>query len=406
MLQVEDLPISIPRSRIPDDATGLGASGKYHPEALLGEGAAGSVYLSHRFRDSDDLVPHLFAIKILSPLQQIARTERDLHRIAARFRAEALRGRQLGHPHLVKITDYGYIHGGSKPWDGAPFYAMPFIEGDTLNTLFNNPAPPMHELHRWAIELTDAVAYLHSLDLCHRDIKPHNILITKGSRQLLLGDFGVIRWGDYMPEYTDGILTYSSEILTTWQYLPPEVEHTPSFYDASSDAWSLGKTLLELFSWQTIRRIAILEGYKQFTRGKPPVLMGIIEELIERESCKRPTVRDVLSNFVAWEQKIIKHIELVKGMGGVAAKNITNISGSMRALYYSNLCFLSSDNWAKWEKRARCRACGSSYMVSLGTWPVPEIDYGEDYWYYVCAGTEDHPCGELISWCTEDGPPW
>lgn len=208
MTKVATLPTSLPRPKIADSARGKTSSCEYIPKSLLGEGAAGAVYLAHRILNLEELPIDLFAIKILCPLRHIARTEHSNDRIAARFRAEAQRGRKLHHQNLLQISDYGRIVGGGPTWNGAPFYAMPFIEGDALNTLFANAVPPVQRRHRWAIELTDAVAYLHSLGVLHRDIKPHNILIERKTQRLLLGDYGVVSWGDYAPQYTDGVATY------------------------------------------------------------------------------------------------------------------------------------------------------------------------------------------------------
>src|SRR2546421_536766 len=102
------LPISMPRPRLPGGCELKAASGRlYRPHFPLGEGAAGVVYAGQIVQPNSSGFCPSVAIKVLSPLQRIAVSEAGYDRIKNRFQAESRRGRNLFHPNLCKILDYG-----------------------------------------------------------------------------------------------------------------------------------------------------------------------------------------------------------------------------------------------------------------------------------------------------------
>jgi serine/threonine protein kinase len=99
---------------------------------------------------------------------------------------------------------------------------------------------------------------IHNKKLVHRDIKPANVFVRKdtndGTMPLVkLGDFGVMKWGDFHASLSTGVLTATShKSLGTLKYMAPEAAIRPRDVSTRSDMYSLGITLFELFTGQTL----------------------------------------------------------------------------------------------------------------------------------------------------------
>jgi serine/threonine-protein kinase len=228
----------------------------------LGNGAIGVVRKA-RDRKTDQQV----AVKFLAPeLRYIE--ESSLDDIYARFRREGYRGAALSHKHLVKIIAYEENEGGScfPNGDGPcnPFIIMDYVHGTTLEHYIQGQqklGPHFNFTRRTlyiAYAIADALAYLHENErkIVHRDVKPGNIFFTKGLNErqpdsVKLGDFGVVKWGDFKASLTSGTITLTNQKgLGTWKYMSPEQATKPKEVSVRSDMYSLGITLFELFTNQ------------------------------------------------------------------------------------------------------------------------------------------------------------
>jgi serine/threonine protein kinase len=108
-----------------------------------------------------------------------------------------------------------------------------------------------------AIQICHALEYLRDTRLVHRDVKPANIFLRATQRRARwhakLGDFGVVKWGDFHAAMATGTLTATSQRgLGTLKYMSPEQAVRPKTVTIKSDIWSLGITLLELFTGQIL----------------------------------------------------------------------------------------------------------------------------------------------------------
>jgi len=144
----------------------------------------------------------------------------------ARFRREARVAAQLSHPNLVGVYDYS---------DGPerPYLVMEYVAGGSLAARIAEESPV--DCRKLAIELLGAVARIHAAGIVHRDIKPHNILLTPDDRLKLI-DFGIA-----LPRDATS-LTETGRILGTERYAAPEVrEGMPA--TERSDLYSCGVVL-------------------------------------------------------------------------------------------------------------------------------------------------------------------
>jgi serine/threonine protein kinase len=166
-------------------------------------------------------------------LKVLHRSESD--EIETLFRNEARVVARLHHENLVQIHDFGI--GG----DGRPYYAMEYLEGQTLAALLAERGKlDWTEALETCIPVCRALEAAHTLGVVHRDIKPANLFLTEGGGIKLL-DFGITQVGTGAPK------TEEVEPLTligTPEYMAPEQVGQVSV-DPRADIYALGVVLYE-----------------------------------------------------------------------------------------------------------------------------------------------------------------
>src|SRR5512135_156227 len=144
---------------------------RYRLERELGAGGMATVYLSHDLKHDRKV-----AIKVLRPeLAAVIGAERFLKEIKTTA--------NLQHPHILGLIDSGEA-------DGLLWYAMPFVEGESLrDRLQREKQLLIPDAVRIAKEVAGALDYAHRHGVIHRDIKPENILLHDDSA--LVAHFGI-----------------------------------------------------------------------------------------------------------------------------------------------------------------------------------------------------------------------
>ncbi len=191
-------------------------AGQYSLERELGRGGMGVVYLAREVQ-----LDRLVAIKVLPPALA-ARPE-----LRERFLREARTAAKLSHPNIVpifRVDDVG----------GFVFFVMAYVEGETLTERVRTRGPlPAHEAVRLVQEIAWALAYAHARGVVHRDIKPDNILIEKGSARALVTDFGIAQ------VQTATSLTDIGQVMGTAHFMSPE-QAAGEAVDGRSDLYAIG----------------------------------------------------------------------------------------------------------------------------------------------------------------------
>ncbi|MEW6424966.1 MAG: protein kinase [Bacillota bacterium] len=189
----------------------------------LGGGGMAIVY-----KGRDKFLNRLVTIKVLRPEFTV---DKDF---ITRFQREAQAVARLSHPNIVSIYDVGqeeHIH----------YLVMEYVHGDNLKTLIKKGGPlnPERALHI-VVQICKALQHAHENNIVHRDVKPHNILITYGGWAKLT-DFGMAR------EVTAATLTYTDTIMGSVHYLSPEQARGQAV-GPKSDLYSLGVVLYEMLT--------------------------------------------------------------------------------------------------------------------------------------------------------------
>ncbi|CAA7602752.1 Protein kinase domain protein [Acididesulfobacillus acetoxydans] len=237
--------------------------GRYEVIERIGAGGMAIVY-----KAKDLLLNRIVTVKVL---REQFLSDEDF---VKRFRREAQSAASLSHPNIVSIYDVGK--------DGnIEYIVMEYVEGRDLKEIIREFAPLSPEQ---AINLTrqigEAIRHAHQHHIIHRDIKPHNILVTAEGRAKVT-DFGIAR------AVSAATVTHTGDIVGSVHYLSPEqAKGLPS--DERSDLYSLGIILYEL-----------LTGKVPYD-GETPIAVALkhLQEVPPRPSQLNPRVGPDLENVI------------------------------------------------------------------------------------------------------------
>ena len=193
---------------------------QYEVEKEIGRGGMGIVY-----KGRDKRLKRPVAIKLLPP-ELAFRSE-----IRQRFLREAEMAAQLSHPHIVPIYSV-------DEREGLVYFVMALVEGENLGTRIQRQGPiAPDEARRILREVGDALAYAHSQNTVHRDIKPDNILIDGQTGRTMVTDFGIAR---AVSEGAEQKLTGTGIAIGTPAFMSPEQSAGDRDIDGRTDLYSLG----------------------------------------------------------------------------------------------------------------------------------------------------------------------
>ena len=246
--------------------------GKYELLQFLGGG------MSHVYRSRDTVIGRQVAVKILTEVGMQDAEART------RFLQEAKLAGTIKHDHIVTVHDYGEE-------DGRPFIVLEFLEGEDLrDAIQKQHTGDLKNKLRIALEIAQALAFVHEHDIVHRDIKPENIFIERSGRAKLM-DFGIAK--------ALGLsLTKTGNSLGTPYYMAPE-QVMGTAITGLVDIYSFGMLFYELLTGRkpvigdTMERLFYVILHETppeqplIDAGVPPE----IRDMIKRATAKKPEDR-------------------------------------------------------------------------------------------------------------------
>lgn len=216
--------------------------------------------------------------------------------------------RSLQHDHIVRYQEAWWTDVQLSPGSqsGRLSLVMEFAEDGDLHT----PRLAMEQagrripeclLARWLNQLLQALAYIHSQGIVHRDLKTSNVFLKDSWCCVVLGDFGI-----------SSVLarTTFSKTAGTPAYMSPEAVRSEP-YDTAVDIWAVGVILYELMALQLpfvgslltmIYQIAFgpLKDAPLREAGYSEAVVGLVIKLLNKDPAGRPTSRQLLDNVDFW----------------------------------------------------------------------------------------------------------
>ena len=185
---------------------------------------------------------------------RLVQNPKDFQCAASDLAVEAAFLQAVDHPHILKIR--ALPANGLSAWDDGKHDGY-FIVTDRLDTTLDKLIPEwkeqgsaevasMDERYKYALELADALKYLHGNRIAFRDLKPHNIGFDMAGR-IKLFDFGLCRELPSADESMDGLYLMSG--VGTRRYMACEIINTGR-YNLKADVYSWSMILWEMLSQQ------------------------------------------------------------------------------------------------------------------------------------------------------------
>lgn len=231
------------------------------------------------FKGRDIILNRMVAIKLLRPEYT---SDDDF---VKRFSREAQSVACLSHPNIVSIYDVGREN-------DMHYLVMEYVDGLDLRSIIKQEGllQPSHVV-KIARQVCDALEHAHDNNIVHRDVKPHNILITKSGRAKLT-DFGIAR------EAGTATVTSADTLVGSVHYLSPEQARGEAA-GPKSDIYSLGVVLYEMltgsvpFSGDSHVSIALkhIQNDPEPLAEKNPAVPEDLSRVVMRALNKDPSLR-------------------------------------------------------------------------------------------------------------------
>ncbi|MCI5885807.1 MAG: Stk1 family PASTA domain-containing Ser/Thr kinase [Clostridiales bacterium] len=277
-------------------------AGRYELLEKIGDGGMAVVYKA-RCR----LLNRFVAIKILKP--EFAKNPD----IIESFRRESQAAAGLSHPNIVGIFDVGR--------EGNLHYiVMELIEGQTLSKMIEKEGPiEYHKVIDITKQIASGLSYAHKHHIIHRDIKPHNILMTPDG-VAKIADFGIAK------AMSESIDDDSEEmVMGSVHYFSPE-QARGGYVDEKSDIYSLGIVMYEMltgrvpFDAETPVQVALMHINEQMIPPSRyvPTIPPRLEAIILKATAKVQVSRYANVDEIIKELDKIELISAVVGEEAVA----------------------------------------------------------------------------------------
>jgi serine/threonine-protein kinase len=256
------------------DMTGS-AKDRFRPIRMIGTGGAANVWLVKDLERGDQA-----ALKVA----HAGTTERP--DLIERFEREAELLDVLDHPSVLALRARSPSGKEDRPWMAVEYMAR----GSLADILLREDPPEPVQVVEWTLQLLDALSYLHSMSIVHRDIKPDNLLIDADGCAVL-ADLGIAR----LPGSNR---TAIGSVFGTPAFMSPEQLEDASKVGASTDVYAAGVVLFNAVSRSSGMQLLLLEKRKKALNKLPPALRGVVDRATRHKLPERyPTADDMAADL-------------------------------------------------------------------------------------------------------------
>ena len=247
-----------------DDPRAVGKIGPFEVTEVIGSGGMGMV-----LKARDPALDRHVAIKILAPHLASSATARR------RFAREARAAAAVIHDHVIAIYQV-------SEHQELPYLVMPYLPDPSLQQRLDRDGKlDLESALSIGLQVAGGLEAAHAQGLIHRDVKPANVLLAKGTERAIITDFGLARAAD------DASLTSSGVLAGTPHYMSPEQARGEPV-DFRSDLFSLGSLVFAMLT------------------GQPPVNRELGSETIRTIATQpMPPLRTVAADAPEWAERLV-----------------------------------------------------------------------------------------------------
>ncbi len=251
--------------------------GRYEILEVVGNGGMATVY-----KAKCNLLNRYVAVKVLKE------TLKSDEEVVKRFITESRAAASMSHHNIVSVYDVGETD------DGLNYIVMEYVDGMTLKEYIKSKGClDWREACEFAYQIARALECAHDHGIIHRDIKPHNIILTS-DHTVKVTDFGIARTTTSNTIKMPG----SGDVFGSVQYISPE-QARGGYVDARSDIYSLGTVLYEMltgklpFDGDNAVSVALQklesepEDIREISEDIPDSVAEIVMKAISKEQYKR-----------------------------------------------------------------------------------------------------------------------
>ena len=256
------------------------------------DGSVGTVWRATNSKN------HVFALKQISEKNAADRRKVD------QFKREALLTGRLNHRYIIKVFEF-------VPMKPQPFFTMEYFDSESLKyAIFYEPERVYSHEFYILRQVAEALSYIHSLGVIHRDMKPENVLVAKNSEVRLI-DFSL----SHEKKWFHSILSPKWRPAGTPLYMAPE-QIRGEKCDARTDIYSFGATMFEVLTkrppYMGTTEAAMLK--KHISEPVPSMRTIVktinpgLDELVQKMLAKKPDDRfqdmtSIIYELSKWEKK-------------------------------------------------------------------------------------------------------
>jgi tRNA A-37 threonylcarbamoyl transferase component Bud32 len=305
-------------------------NGRFELREVLGSGGMAIVYRAYDTRLHCER-----AIKVLAP----ALSERTS--IRNRFITEGRTMARLSHPNIVPVHEVVYD-------EGPVYMVMEMVRGGSLMEILKRHGPMPPKLASAILQpILSGLALAHQDGIIHRDIKPHNILMSETGIPKLT-DFGIAQVrGSSLSN------TRTNTMMGTLAYMAPEQRSSARRVDVRSDVYSMGATLYTLLTLREPHDIFAQEIQDELLQGVDPDLAGVIRRATKYKPEDRfQSARDMLLALRAIHTRLPDRGESWAGMDPAALGATSGVSDASPSLPPAARTLFRTIDGAQLELRA------------------------------------------------------